>query len=90
MATHSRILAWRIPMDRGAWRAAVHRVTELDTTEMTQLSHTLDYTHPLYHGHLAPSLNLSPGSLLRGPLVSRGHVTHLYFLEVKVKLLSHV
>ena len=22
MATHSSILAWRIPMDRGAWRAA--------------------------------------------------------------------
>ena len=24
MTTHSSILAWRIPMDRGAWRAAVH------------------------------------------------------------------
>ena len=24
MATHSSILAWRILMDRGAWRAAVH------------------------------------------------------------------
>ena len=24
MATHSSILAWRIPMDRGAWRAAVY------------------------------------------------------------------
>ena len=23
-ATHSRILAWRIPMDRGAWRDTVH------------------------------------------------------------------
>ena len=28
MATHSSILAWRIPMDRGAWRAIVHGVTE--------------------------------------------------------------
>ena len=27
MATHSSILAWRIPMDRGAWQAAVHEVT---------------------------------------------------------------
>ena len=27
MATHSGILAWRIPMDRGAWRATVHGVT---------------------------------------------------------------
>ena len=26
MAPHSSILAWRIPMDRGAWRAAVHGV----------------------------------------------------------------
>ena len=28
MATHSNILAWRIPMDRGAWQAAAHRVTK--------------------------------------------------------------
>ena len=33
MATHSGILAWRIPMDRGSWRATVHRVAELDRTE---------------------------------------------------------
>ena len=26
MATHSRILAWRIPMVRGAWWATVHEV----------------------------------------------------------------
>ena len=30
-ATHSSILAWRIPVDRRAWRAAVHRVTESQT-----------------------------------------------------------
>ena len=28
MATHSSILAWRIPMDRGASQATVHRVTK--------------------------------------------------------------
>ena len=32
MATHSSILAWRIPMDRGAWWAIVLGVTELDIT----------------------------------------------------------
>ena len=26
MATHSGLLAWRIPMDRGAWGATVHGV----------------------------------------------------------------
>ena len=31
MATHSSILAWRIPMDRGAWWATVHRVTKSQT-----------------------------------------------------------
>ena len=28
MVTHSSILAWRIPMDRGAWRATVHGVAK--------------------------------------------------------------
>ena len=28
MATHSSILAWRIPMNRGAWWATVHGVAE--------------------------------------------------------------
>ena len=38
MATHSSILAWRIPMGRGAWRATVHGVAK----SQTRLS---DYTH---------------------------------------------
>ena len=28
MATHSSILAWKNPMDGGAWRATVHQVTK--------------------------------------------------------------
>ena len=28
MATHSSIIAWRIPMDSGAWQATVHGVTK--------------------------------------------------------------
>ena len=34
METHSSIVVWRIPTDRGAWRATVHRDhKESDTTE---------------------------------------------------------
>ena len=33
MATHSSILAWRIPMDRGAWWATVHVVTKSVTRQ---------------------------------------------------------
>ena len=28
MATHAHILAWRMPLDRGAWWAIVHRVAK--------------------------------------------------------------
>ena len=34
MATHSSIFTWRIPMDRGSWRATLHGVTKC----WTQLS----------------------------------------------------
>ena len=34
MATHFGILAWRIPMDKGAWQASAHGgYKELDKTE---------------------------------------------------------
>ena len=39
MATHSSILTWRIPMDRGAWRTSVHRVTESNMTEQLSTVH---------------------------------------------------
>ena len=39
LATHySNILVWRIPMDRGARRATVHAVAELDTTEQLSIA----------------------------------------------------
>ena len=33
MTTDSSILAWRIPMDREAWRGTVHGVPKSDATE---------------------------------------------------------
>ena len=37
MATHSSILAWRIPVDRGAWRATARGVTQ---SQMRLSKHT--------------------------------------------------
>ena len=56
MATHSSILAWKNPVDRGTWRATVlggHK--EKDTTEQLK-----------DHQHLIPTL-VSPGAPVRGP-----------------------
>ena len=39
MATHSNILAWRMPMDRGAWQATVHGVAK-SQTQLSELAHT--------------------------------------------------
>ena len=49
MAAHSSVLAWRIPMDRGAWRAMVHRVTK-SWTWLKQLSTQLVHNVVLLSG----------------------------------------
>ena len=45
--THSSILSWRIPIDRGAWQATVHGVakSQIDMTE--ELSTAQVYQAPL-------------------------------------------
>ena len=43
MATHSSILAWENPMDRGAWQPPVHGVSkESDMTEQLTLGRWLN------------------------------------------------
>ena len=49
MATHSSILTWRIPMDRGAWWATLHESQRVRMTEkLTFLLFTLKkpYSYP--------------------------------------------
>ena len=58
MATHSSILAWRIPMDRGSWRAIVHGVAK----SQTRLTHTQQ--NILYFSSLSFSLSLLLGNNL--------------------------
>ena len=40
MTTHSSILAWRIPMDRGTWWARVHGVAEWPLARLSSLKYT--------------------------------------------------
>ena len=48
MVIHSNILVWRIPMDRGAWKATVHGVAK-SWTQLKRLS-----MHA--HTHKPPSM----------------------------------
>ena len=40
MITQSNILAWRIPMDRGAWQATAHGVAKSQTELSDQAQHS--------------------------------------------------
>ena len=42
MVTHSSVLAWRIPTDRAAWWATIHRVGK-SLTRLSNLAHTHAY-----------------------------------------------
>ena len=57
MATHSSVLAWRIPMDRGAWWATVHGVakswTGLSNFIFTLRQHIKEQRH--YFANKGPS-----------------------------------
>ena len=44
MATHSSTLAWKNPMDAGAWKAVVHGVAESNTTKRLHFHFSLSCT----------------------------------------------
>ena len=53
MATHSSILAWRIPMDRGAWRATIfagsQRIEHRTEKQSTRLNRLIRNSPPKTH-----------------------------------------
>ena len=58
MATHSRILAWENPIDRGTWWATVHRVGK-SQTQGWAMKHTHLSIYPLVVYHLSISISVS-------------------------------
>ena len=61
MATHSGILAWRIPMDRGAWWATVHGVAK-NQTWLSMHMHTCNKVVKLLYFFLR-GIEMEPGSI---------------------------
>ena len=60
MATHSSVLAWRIPVERGAWQATVHQIAKC----RTQLSEAQHIANPR-----EVCCSWTNGELLGGPAV---------------------
>ena len=71
MATHSYILAWRVPIDRGAWQATVPGVTESDTIERLSTS-----SEPLSKDQLYPCPVPGTTSVSHGPAGPQAVATH--------------
>ena len=79
MATHSSILAWRIPMDRGAWRATVHGVTK----SWTHLRDLAQHTGRQAQEEGCPTQDLNTMSGELGPGLSFRPPCHTFPLTVK-------
>ena len=68
MATHSSILAWRIPTERGAWQATVHRVAKSQTRQATSHMHTHTHTHMIHNCQIRlPRITILPCFFTRPP-----------------------
>ena len=58
IATHSSILAWRIPMDRGTWWAAVHGILQVRILEWVAFPFSRGSSQPRMEPR-SPALALS-------------------------------
>ena len=55
MVTHYSVLAWRIPMDRGAWQTTVYRVAK---TRIWLKWHSMHaYKYIFTYGYMSPKVN---------------------------------
>ena len=72
-ATHSSILAWRIPRNRGAWQATVHGVTK-SWTRLKRLSTAHDYYVKGFNGINGQHVRTDGPCKLRGGNPKKGTI----------------
>ena len=65
MATHPSILAWRIPMDGGAWQAIVHEVAK-NRTRLSDFTFTFIHSPALVGLYGSTRRGLRPGPVWKG------------------------
>ena len=76
MATHSSTAAWRIPVDRGAWRASNHRVTGVRHKWATNTHRSSHRKRALLFSHRAsPGVFLKPAPSFRSCFLDLRTVT---------------
>ena len=77
MATHSSVVAWRIPMDTGAWCTTVHRITksqtQLSSRAQTQAHLNPDWSPLKIHNHVYKDCFSKSGPLCRFWGLQLGH-----------------
>ena len=72
MATHSSILAWRSPIDRGAWGATVHGIARSQARLSDQAQYTYITTHPQIQARLQQYVNYELPDVQAGFRKGRG------------------
>ena len=81
MVTHSSLLAWRIPKDRGAWQAAVHEAAK---SQAGPRAHASDGAREQEKWDRVCVLYC----FVLSPLISLGAVPH-HHLALSVKVLTY-
>ena len=84
IATHSGILAWRITMDRGAWQAAAHGVSNSQTQLSNTMHNTKNMSFGILQGQTLPPLSVNSASRFIKPELKENSNLELVGLSLLV------
>ena len=94
MATHSSILAWRIPTDREAQRATVHGVAESDMTEQQSTAqHIKAYAYNSFIQRIltynSSTYKFSTLQRCKNNIHSVKNILQIFYFDLSPKLVTH-